>query len=315
VRRILDRSDEIAGPPPPHLLNSFGKWWPFIELTPEKKSKIAGLAVELLYNNLSPWKHEVKPEDLKAHLESSGWEFEHICDYCYSEFARHENKSGYIVKDNVTFNYAFQIAEWFPDAKFIYLVRDPRDFALSYKKAPGGPKVAWIAAKQWASEQRKCVQFRDSHPDRCHTIRYEDIVGDPENSVRVLYEFLDLNFSPKVLDPGSSSKEESSSSQYWKNLSKPILAKNSNKYLSEMGKADITKIEAECGFIMKLFGYEIHNGTSAKGPGIVGKAWLTGKDHVVRRIVYRRRMVDAGEYAVRQKRAAIYKQIEALAKS
>jgi hypothetical protein len=312
VRRILNRSAEISGPPPPHLLHSFGQWWPMIDLNSDNREKISKHAISLLYDNLSPWEHEVKADQLRVHLDEHGWDFERVCDYCYSEFARCENKQGYMVKDNFAFKYAFQTALRFPDAKFIYLVRDPRDFALSYKKAPGGPKVAWVASKQWVSEQKACLQFHQAMPERCHIVRYEDLVENSEPTVQNLFGFLGIVYNPEVLRPDKAANSEASASQYWENLSKPILSGNTKKYLQELGKTEIQSIENVCHPIMRLHGYTPENSNFTAYPGLVGKLWLTGLDQVARRLVYRRRMVDSAELEIRKKRAATYRQIERL---
>ena len=313
VRRILNRTKEIAGPPAPHLLKAFGPYWPFIKHNSENEERVAQLALELLYDHLSPWDHKISKESLISHLITHGWEFERICDFCYSEYARLEGKVGYMPKENYAFDYGFQLAHRFMDSKFIYLVRDPRDFALSYKKAPGGPKIAWVAAMQWLDEQRKCIQFRAVLSERTHTIRYEDLVQDPENAVKRLFAFLNLSYTPSVLQADEASSETAKKSQYWGNLSKPILSENANKFLQELSKKEIAHIEAVCRPIMLHLGYALHYESEQRAPGRIEQLWLTAKDRFLRRLVYKKRMVDDGELEVRIKRAQIYKEIQKIA--
>lgn len=313
VRRIINRSAEISGPPAPQLLKAFGPYWSLIEPNGENREKIAHLAVSLLYDHPSPWDHKIETDDLIAHLDSKGWDFERICDYCYSEYARQDGKTGYMPKENYAFDYAFQLANRFPDALFVYLVRDPRDFALSYKNAPGGPKVAWMAAKQWQSDQQKSLIFRDAYPDRTYTIRYEDLVTDAEEEVQKMFEFLDLPYNSRVLNPDESSSETAEKSQYWDNLSKPIMTDNTNKFVKGLKKKEIQHIESVCRPIMLKLGYELFHANEPKSPGRLEQLWLFGKDRVLQRILYRKRMVGSDEYQVRMKRAQIYREIKKIA--
>ena len=313
VRRILNRSDEIAGPPAPQLLKAFGPYWPFIEQNPQNAVRVAELALGLCYDHPSPWDHQIDRAKLSESLSERGWAFEEICDFCYSEYARLDGKSGYMPKENFAFDYSFQLASRFPDSKFVYLVRDPRDFALSYKKAPGGPKVAWVAAKQWQSEQQKCLVFREAFPERTFTIRYEDLVRTPESEAEKLFAFLDIPFSAEMLNPDQSAAETAAKSQYWDNLSKPILSDNTNKFLKEMNKKEIQQIEAVCRPIMNHFGYALEYETERRSPGRIEQLWLTAKDKILRRAVYKRRMVDSDEFQVREKRGQIYREIRKIA--
>ena len=47
------------------------------------------------------------------------------------------------------------ISGLFPDARFVHLVRDGRDVALSYANVPFGPKTVARAASLWAKRVRK----------------------------------------------------------------------------------------------------------------------------------------------------------------
>lgn len=78
-----------------------------------------------------------------------------------------------------------QLAKLYPEAKFIHLVRDGRDVALSYVDAgfhdPGsrcydGSKFDWISAIRRAASYAKAT-----FADQIFTIRYEELVSDPES--------------------------------------------------------------------------------------------------------------------------------------
>ena len=110
-----------------------------------------------------------------------------------------------------------KILAWFPNARVVHLIRDGRDVACSLRHHPRqairGGRVVPIntnnpitkCARQWRNEASMGLAFRD-HP-RCTEIRYEDVVREPEPSVRRLCEFLGLEFTPALLSPSESEGE------------------------------------------------------------------------------------------------------------
>lgn len=91
-----------------------------------------------------------------------------------------------------------KIISAFPDAKVIGLTRDPRDFVLS-AISRGGHDVRW-----WIREyQAMMTLFRnlgESYPDTFMTVRYEDLVEHPEETVRKCCQFAGIPFQEDMLD-------------------------------------------------------------------------------------------------------------------
>jgi Sulfotransferase family len=87
----------------------------------------------------------------------------------------------------------------FPEARIVNLVRDGRDVALSLLRVPFGPSNVWAAARQW----RAAVDAGDAAAARYDgdvlTLRYEDLVADPEPEARRVCEFCEIAFRPEML--------------------------------------------------------------------------------------------------------------------
>jgi hypothetical protein len=93
------------------------------------------------------------------------------------------------------------LARLWPDARFIHLIRDGRDVALSYADVPFGPKNVATAAKLWSA--RVQAGLRDGRVlggKRYIEVNYEDLVEDPEGETRDLCDFLELDFHSRMLD-------------------------------------------------------------------------------------------------------------------
>jgi hypothetical protein len=96
----------------------------------------------------------------------------------------------------------------FPDARYLHLIRDGRDAALSFlalsRKAsfnPARPRSLGAFAVQWRREVEGARRFgRDHGPGRYRELRYEDLVAEPEATLRLACELLGLEFDPAMLD-------------------------------------------------------------------------------------------------------------------
>ena len=90
------------------------------------------------------------------------------------------------------------ISEAFPGCKFVHVVRDPRDVALSARKA--WKKSLTRVAYQWQCGVLAASDFAREHPETILTVRYEDLLADSRNVLSSVCEFLDLSFNESLLE-------------------------------------------------------------------------------------------------------------------
>lgn len=94
-----------------------------------------------------------------------------------------------------------QLSTIFPGSRFVHVIRDGRDVALSYLSVDWGPPNIWRAARVW--RQDVSVGRRAGRlvgPERYTEVRYEDLVGSPASVLGRLCTFLDLGFDRAMLD-------------------------------------------------------------------------------------------------------------------
>ena len=91
------------------------------------------------------------------------------------------------------------IQDLLPEARFIHIVRDGRDVALSIKDLWWGPNSVAEAAQYWKSGIQKArSQVVGLHHYR--EIRFEDLVLDTERHLRQLCDFIELAWHPAMLE-------------------------------------------------------------------------------------------------------------------
>lgn len=128
----------------------------------------------------------------------------------YDARAANEGKT---ISGEKTPDYCRQIptlSKLFPDSRFIHIVRDGRDTALSTldwaneNKGPGKWKL-WqsdpvgTCALWWRWQVRKgCLEGGELPSDRYCEIRYEDLVDDPDTKLKELAGFLGIPYSESM---------------------------------------------------------------------------------------------------------------------
>jgi hypothetical protein len=105
------------------------------------------------------------------------------------------------------------LAETYPEAQFVCLYRHCLDVIVSaveacpwgltgygfdqYAERSRGNNVAAVALA-WLDRTRPIIDFQERHPDRCHGIRYEDLVTEPEEATEALFDFLGVQRVPGI---------------------------------------------------------------------------------------------------------------------
>jgi hypothetical protein len=92
------------------------------------------------------------------------------------------------------------IAQAFPDAVFVEVVRDPIDVASSLLGVPFESSRSMLSyAQRWTESIQAARAFARAQPGRLRTIVYEQLVGQPEATVRELCAFVGLPYEAAML--------------------------------------------------------------------------------------------------------------------
>ena len=94
--------------------------------------------------------------------------------------------------------------------------------------------------------------------DRFHCVSYESLTGDPEATLQGLCEFLQVEYTPSMLNFHSSNEASNAaaSSALWGNVTKPVMKDNTKKFLKYASDEEITIFELVAGDVLDALGYE-----------------------------------------------------------
>jgi hypothetical protein len=149
----------------------------------------------------------------------------------------------------------------FPGARYVHLIRDGRDAALSFLSMRRKPRFNWARprgvgsfAAQWRREVEGGRQFgRQTAPRRYLEIRYEDLVVEPERILRETCRFLGLEFDPAMLDYHRRVDRERVPDH--QGLAQPPR-RGMRRWQDEMSPRDVETFEAVAGGLLTELGYE-----------------------------------------------------------
>jgi len=268
LRLLLNQYSEIVAPHPPHILQRF---FPLLAGYGDLSVKENFLALTndvclLVERNPVPWKGiSLSREKIIDNCKSNS--LISIFREVYDEMVRCNQASMWICKSMANVEYADQMELEGLNPFYIYLHRDGRDVACSFKKAIVGEKHVYHIAKQWRKDQVLSLQLKERvGPERFFQLSYESLIGQPEQEMVRLSNFLNLSFNADIFEyyKSEESKNTSSAGKMWENVAKPIFKENSNKYLKELTRKEIVIFESVAGDAMERLGYELEYPEAAR---------------------------------------------------
>ncbi len=91
-----------------------------------------------------------------------------------------------------------EIQTYLPEARFIHLIRDGRDVALSVLKQTWGPQSVEAAAEKWRSRVNR-GRSQAPYLGFYMEVKFEDLILHTERELRRICEFIELDFDEDML--------------------------------------------------------------------------------------------------------------------
>lgn len=132
------------------------------------------------------------------------------------------------------------ISARYPDAQVIGIYRDPRAVILSWMKRKNSSKSLLSAAFSWNRAAR--VMLAKQQDRNFKLLKYEDLISQPETTLRDLTDFLGEEFSPALL------KEQKANSSFDEDRGKTGFKESSlDRWKTILSPMQIALIDSVCG--------------------------------------------------------------------
>lgn len=149
----------------------------------------------------------------------------------------------------------------FPDAKLVFLLRDPRDVCLSCFMQTMLPTPSTVQLINWKSTARFYAQVMDwwltIRPQltmRFIEFRYEDAVFNFEPAFRTVFDFIGLEWDPAVAQFHKKAAEKYIASPSFSQVAQPLYSSSVGRW--QHYRAEYTTILPELQTFIEEFGYE-----------------------------------------------------------
>ena len=261
LRLVLDRGPDLAIPPESMFLTDFADAF--------EAGGVAGAEAHALMERV--WSH---PKVLLWELPgaapavpaglSPADAYRFVVEAPFRAYAAAHGKPGWADKTPHYVHHVDHLLRVWPRARFVVLVRDGRDVALSLRRMPFGPNNAWAAAQWWARGIRAGERAQREHPDAVLTVRYEDVAEHPAREVSRICDFLGIAYRDDMLalDQVDRSRIVPDQAAWFPTIFEGITTGAVGRWRREMGERDQRIFAALAGDELRAFGYDA-------GPGAV----------------------------------------------
>jgi sulfotransferase family protein len=193
LRLMLDAHPDLAIPPETHFIRKLVRIY-------ERGTPSSSEALDVIAGSRRWRDFGLSRDDLRVRLEqidmlTAG---EALRTF-YATYAERFGKSRWGDKSTIYLTRMAKIERVLPEARFVHLIRDGRDVALSLVKTHLRGRSLEKAAGNWAS--RVMFARRQGREIRHYLeVRYEALVRNPEAVLRRVCDFVELPWNAKMLE-------------------------------------------------------------------------------------------------------------------
>lgn len=263
VSSMLSAHPNIAISPETHFLNNWAK--PNLENNLSSKQDIDSFWD--CYSHSDRFSHlGLDANCVEAGFISTVEEFGYkaIFSTILQEYAHKLDKRRWGEKTPSHYLHIDTLLEWYPQARIIWMLRDPRSVVASLMKVDWASSYTHVNAKLWRDSailfEKKWVE-----DNRVKLVKYESLVTDAENQLRKLCDFINEEYCPSMLEGRSSENSPIVNRSGWaksylQQTLRPVDQNSLKKWKTALSSSQIAIIEYICYTEMIKNGYSIEIG-------------------------------------------------------
>jgi hypothetical protein len=259
LREVLDMSAEVKSFPEHFvLLNHLAKANQFDEQAKQT------ILQSILANQ--DFLHFAKPDvdRLKSNFLSAT-NFEEAIRATYESCLKGEENPSILIDKNPIYSYYLpQIMELFPNSKFIWMLREPKDNCISRAKHKIQHFENYSYLASWWNHTNEVIAKQAAqYPDRFLLVHYDAMCEQPEVYTRRICDFLGVSFDAEMLNFRKNKDEKINAylssleardgkldpaylkQKYamWENLQKPINTSKTKQWEKELTLSQISAVD------------------------------------------------------------------------
>lgn len=220
------------------------------------------------------WDEDIEFNDVLEQLEENSYSA--VIRAFNQVYANKKNKPHWANLDIATIDNMELAYGWFPDVRFIHIVRDGRDVALSHETMPYGASNTLDCAQSW--ERRLTISMKMGRmlpASQYKIVRFEDLVIEPETTLIGLCNFIGIEYSPRMLEYTTMVDQKIPDDRrwLWPALDKAPQPQKCYGWKERMDAKRRIVFEGEAGFLLERLGYETYTQLPKKISAYAFQLW------------------------------------------
>lgn len=289
LRLMLDHHPELAIP-----LDTTGLWSRYEARLSQYDHLATVEATRRLIDDLlgeeriQLWEAGFTAEQVLARRQRPG--FPGIIEAFHLAYATAHGKARWGDKDPGNMLRMDTVNRWFPDARFLHIIRDGRDACLSQLQQSFGYDDCLPCAEAWREQvQWVCHTGRILGTERYWEVRYEDLVADPMPHLMAACRLIGVPYAPSMLEYHRDVERSipASKRHLWPLINEPPRMDNTGLWRRKMSRGTRAAFERRAGSMLRTMGYDTlpppaRGGYGAEARSLLRRAWLSLRRKLLR---------------------------------
>jgi Sulfotransferase family len=233
----------------PYFIRKFGNPPPF-RVRDDLQPVVRELQQTAFFSTMSKAGYSLDESTFFQNMDPTKWNtiFEHV----FRHFGSKREMTDTIWGDKTPgyINHIPLLKELFPEAKFLHIVRDPRDYCLSVRKS--FKKSIYRAAARWRHGVENAHTYGTRLGQDYLEIHYERLLEEPIPTMKEVSSFLGVAYDDTLVDLASAPEDLGDAKGHHK-----IVTSNKNKYRAQLSSREIGRIEEIVCEVAKAVGYDL----------------------------------------------------------
>jgi len=204
----------------------------------------------------------VGPEQVQQRLQAQGnVSFKALFQSLLEAYAISQGKPRWGEKTPMHYRHLQTLLNWYPDARIIWMIRDPRAVVASLLPLPWASNSARSNAQHWL-RSLQLFERRWQQDDRVLLVRYEDLVAIPEQTMIQVCDFIGEAYDPSMISNRSEQTSPIINRCSWaenhlKQALQPISHHGLHKWKRRLNPRQVIDIELITHSKLSAYGYQL----------------------------------------------------------